>query len=485
MDVNVLACTILTFNQRFLKTGEIMFEKKRKQSFTETAKDICRYNLMRFFLAFFLFFTFSFCIFTQENELENSFSFDEEKSSDEKKFTVNIGGEAYTGLSFYFLDFQNLSEVVPSLPFWGNIKLEAKSPIAEAYMGFKLSDKTIPQIALGEKSPIKPERFIPSWIDEAYIQVSAGHTVLGGGIKKTTWGRANTMSVLDIINPHDYSDLTELNLNKTKIAQPMFFLVAYLPLDMKLDFIYLPIFEPNKIALSGRWQNNDLKKIDEIKNEKTNTLSYSQGGLRYTASIAGNHDIGIQYFCGILHQPIITKSSKQIIFSYNRYHHIGIDYSTLFGPLIIHAEFAANITNDLSGNKPDVYNPNLAWNIGLDYSLPYNLNLNLVAAETIKLNTQNINKENSSDDIEKGSKITDTHIMLAISQKLVRGAFEWKVASTFGLEDLDFMIVPSANLLLGSTVIDVGFGFFGGMKTGKFGRYINNHFIKFSVGYIF
>ena len=104
---------------------------------------------------------------------------------------------------------------------------------------------------------------LPAWIDEAYVQALTGPVVFGGGIKKINWGRSNFLSVLDIVNPKDYSKPCEFYPEKIKKASPVFFLSAYLPKEMKLEFVYLPVFEADEFALEGRWKKNIFANIEQ------------------------------------------------------------------------------------------------------------------------------------------------------------------------------------------------------------------------------
>ena len=371
---------------------------------------------------------------------------------------------------------------------------------------------------MGETAEFFPNPLFPAWIDEAYVQALTGPVVFGGGIKKINWGRANFLSVLDIVNPKDYSKPYEFYPEKIKKASPVFFLSAYLPKEMKLEFAYLPVFEADEFALAGRWEKNTFANIEqelpfsanktlvEAKKKlfsqqalKTKTFDYAQGGLRYSLTIGGTHDLGFQYFTGFLHEPNFKSKHKPSapteaeftqVFDkaeliYNRCHQIGADYEAMFGQFTVQAEFAANITADLKGNNPDIYNPNLAWNLGILYALPKNINLRLQAAETVRLLNSGINQDKLSLDTEKGSPITDSRLLFSIAQTLVRGSLEWKLNAIVEIEDADFMINPELSWLIGTIDFDLGLGFFGGKKNGKLGRYPSNHFIKMSIGYEF
>ncbi|UTD10929.1 hypothetical protein [Treponema sp. B152] len=472
--------------------------------------------MKKFFFTLVFILSISSLIFSEDNNL-GDFGFDNEESGTESSvFSIDFGGAFYAGTEVFFGALKKPENFKPPFPLWGSLHLEAKSPLAEAYASVNLNAKTL-AIGMGETAEFFPNPLFPAWIDEAYVQALTGPVVFGGGIKKINWGRANFLSVLDIVNPKDYSKPYEFYPEKIKKASPIFFLSAYLPKEMKLELVYLPVFEADEFALDGRWGKNTFANITQalpssankalveakkklfLKGQKTNTFDYAQGGLRYSLTIDGKHDLGFQYFTGFLHEPNFQSSHKpsapteaefkqvfenaQLI--YNRYHQIGADYEAMFGQFTVQAEFAANISADLKGNNPDIYNPNLAWNLGFLYALPKNINLRLQAAETVRLLNSGINQDKLNLDTEKGNPITDTRLLFSISQTLVRGSLEWKLNALVGIEDADFMINPELLWLIGTIDFDLGLGFFGGKKSGKLGRHQNNHFIKMSIGYEF
>nr|WP_314781067.1 hypothetical protein [uncultured Treponema sp.] len=472
--------------------------------------------MKKFFCTLVFILSISALIFSEDDSL-GDFGFDNEESGTESSvFSIDFGGAFYTGTEVFFDALKKPENLKQPFPLWGSLHLEAKSPLAEAYASVNLNAKTL-AIGMGETAEFFPNPLFPAWIDEAYVQALTGPVVFGGGIKKINWGRANFLSVLDIVNPKDYSKPYEFYPEKIKKASPVFFLSAYLPKEMKLEFVYLPVFEADEFALAGRWEKNTFanitqalpsvnkalveakKKLFSQQAPKTNTFDYAQGGLRYSLTIGGKHDLGFQYFTGFLHEPNFQSNYKpsapieaeftqvfenaQLI--YNRCHQIGADYEAMFGQFTVQAELAANITADLKGTNPDIYNPNLAWNLGLLYALPKNINLRLQAAETVRLLNSGINQDKLSLDTEKGSPITDTRLLFSISQTLVRGSLEWKLNAIVEIEDADFMINPELSWLIGTIDFDLGLGFFGGKKNGKLGRYPNNHFIKMSIGYEF
>ncbi|UTC67036.1 MULTISPECIES: hypothetical protein [unclassified Treponema] len=465
--------------------------------------------MKKFFFTLIFILSASVFIFGEDSDL-GDFGFDDEEDGAESGvFSIDFGGAFYAGTEVFFETLKKPESYKFPFPLWGRLHLEARSPLAEAYASVNLNGKTL-SVGMGEPAEFFPKPLFPRWIDEAYVQALTGPVVFGGGIKKINWGKAHFFSVLDTVNPKDFSLPYEFYPEKIKKSAPVFFLSAYLPKDMKLEFVYLPVFEADEFALNGRWQKNTFANLIQDlpasvqnaamhKAKKTDTIDYAQGGLRYTFNIGGKHDLGFQYFTGFLHKPNFKSDHtpsdfteaefKQVFESaeliYNRYHQIGLDYEAMFGQFTVQAEFAANISNDLKGNNPDIYNPYIAWNLGLLYALPKNINLRLQAAETIRLLNSGINQNKLSLDTENGRSVTDTRLLFSLSQTLVRGSLEWKLNALVGIEDADFFINPELSWLIGTIDFDLGLGFFGGKKTGKLGRYQNNHFIKISIGYEF
>ena len=434
-------------------------------------------------------------------EAADDFGFDSEAESG-SAFSIDIGGKLSLGGSFYFNDFKTFKDVQPGSLVEGKLHVHATAPMTEAYFGVKLNGKTLAPL-LGKTQAVFPEEpQIAPWIDEAYLKILFGQVVIAGGVQKINWGRAENLSVLDIVNPRDKTDLTLMYApQEMKIARPLISATVYLPYDLKLEGVYLPVFEGNRIVTgkTDRWYSQQFDRIVQtdpsfftraVSTVKTNTLAYSQGGGRLTAAVGGKHDFGIQYFYGRLPElafkaeyPGGGHSPAAFTGLYNPYHHIGIDYGVGLGPVSLSAELAANITSDLSGNNPSIYNPSLAWNAGAAYSAPIGFTISLTAAENIRLHhnrsTAQIN------DAEYGKKTTDTKLAFSVSQTLLRNSFEWKLGAMVGLEDADFCIMPGIHWQLATLLLDCNVGIFGGKKTGNLGQFSRNSFIRLTFAYEF
>ncbi|HCO48052.1 MAG TPA: hypothetical protein DIT55_00845, partial [Spirochaetaceae bacterium] len=122
-------------------------------------------------------------------------------------------------------DFAN-STALPA----AKISVEASGSKSDAFIGLKL-DKT-----LLTDSPA-------DILDEAWLRVFAGQVTIQGGIMRAAWGRADSLSVLDVLNPRNLSDLTLRDEKDRKIAVPMLRLTRSLGKRFTADLVYLPWFE--------------------------------------------------------------------------------------------------------------------------------------------------------------------------------------------------------------------------------------------------
>jgi hypothetical protein len=220
----------------------------------------------------------------------------------------------------------------------------------------------------------------------------------------------------------------------------------------------------------------------------TSTLEYAQAGARFTTTI-GPADFGLQYYYGRLTMPAVTfaiapsaPAPTAIYFAYNPYHQIGADWAQVLLGFNIRAELAANITGDLKGDDGSVYNPSLLWSLGFDRDLALGINLNLQCNESIRLMA---NKVVQVQDIEADTDMTSTQIIAALSKKFFRDELEARAAVLWGIEDRDFLVMPSLIWTKDSVSVELSGGIFGGDKEGQFGQYRDNNFVKAALTYSF
>jgi hypothetical protein len=238
-----------------------------------------------------------------------------------------------------------------------------------------------------------------------------------------------------------------------------------------------------------------------------NGLEHAQAGIRFTTTI-GAADVGAQYYYGTLFRPsfsidgiksflaiaeanpynlpVISAAAAELKPQglYNRYHQIGIDYAQVLFGFNMRSEFAANITDDLSGDDGAVYNPFLAWSLGFDRDVYRGINLNFQVNETIRLLNDKVNS-NHALDTEAGTHATNTALTVQISKKLLQDKLELKLTNIWNIETMDVYCIPAAFYTLGDLPAELSGGIFGGKSGGELSQYHKNGFVKTVLTYSF
>jgi hypothetical protein len=169
---------------------------------------------------------------------------------------------------------------------------------------------------------------------------------------------------------------------------------------------------------------------------------------------------------------------------YNRYHQIGIDYAQVLFGFNMRSEFAANITDDLSGDDGAVYNPFLAWSLGFDRDVYRGINLNLQVNETIRLLDDKVHSSFIVD-TEAGTHATNTALTLQISKKLLQEKLELNLTNIWNIETMDVYCIPALFYTLGDLTAELSGGIFGGKSGGELSQYHKNGFVKTVLTYSF
>jgi hypothetical protein len=371
--------------------------------------------------------------------------------------------------------------------FRGALNFEAEASNAKAV------------IHLDVNPPIDLEGFTSGSvsIDEAYLQAYYGDFELGGGLRKLTWGKADSMGPLDVINPYNYTNLTTLtDTMEMKVAQPLINGSYRLGSFSKIEAAVLPWFSPHRFAKEGdgRWAQAAptapppfTVTVNPPDTDALATLDYFQAGARFTTTI-GSVDLGAQYFYGRMYQPatiftvnVDPSPTITVDVDYNRYHQIGVDYAQDVAGFNLRAELAANITEDLSGDDGGVYNPSIAWSLGFDRDLVWGINLNLQCNESIRL----LDDEVQVFDTEAGKDITSTLITASVSKKFLRDELEVKTAAVWELENGAALIMPGIVWTKNDVALEFSGGIFAGSDEGLFGQFQDNSFIKVGLKYTF
>jgi hypothetical protein len=392
---------------------------------------------------------------------------------------LTVSGEISAAVTGYTRDYsEGLKHIKTGNIFSGALNFSAAASMAEGVI----------------KLNLKPEEN-PVAVDEAYVRVYLGKIDVEAGLRKLTWGKADSFGPLDVVNPLDSSEIfPEMadsgDLMGVKIARPLIHASGRFGQFSKLEALLVPNFEPSRFAAEGRWAAARGGLLSLASAPDTTGLDYAQAGLRFTTTL-GSSDWGAQYYYGFLPQPAVKiqispyPGAKLV---YNPYHQIGLDYAQVLYGFNLRAELAANITGDTAGDDGSVYNPAIAWSLGFDRDLFLRVNLNVQVNETIRLLNHQVGNDDLTGggfDIEGGTDLTATRIMATLSRKFLRDELELRAALVWGVEDQDFVIMPALIWTKNEVKIACSAGVFGGDPEGQLGQYHQNHFIKIGIAYTF
>jgi hypothetical protein len=364
------------------------------------------------------------------------------------------------------------------------LSLNAAGSKADARIALKLDEDLLSS---------RPENIL----DEAWLQLYTGQTIIQGGLMRHTWGRADSLSVLDILNPKDLSDLTLRDEQDRKIPQPMLRISQGLGSSLSAELVYLPWFEGDRLAMDGPWIPSQIKTLLSVPNLKFASLpdtyhfNFGQAGLRLNASLIGL-DLGAQYFYGRLTTPYINTTdiftfmyldpSRKIGIGYNTYQQIGADAAFVLGGFNVRLEGGINLTEDSAGTDTLVYNRNIVWSAGFDRELFAGINLNFQSSGKVRLQHDKIT---SPLDIESGMEISSTQLAALLSRSFLRDTLKVEFLGLLGVEKQDYMIEPGLVLSVGDAEIALRGRYFGGDSEGEFGQFNDRSYVSLSSKYEF
>jgi hypothetical protein len=276
------------------------------------------------------------------------FGFDEgaEETDSAPAVSVKVGGEIAVELVPYVYDFDK-KESAQNISFWdmasGNVNFSASGGNIDAYASFNLSADSISEL-WDEDAPLDDASYTPLIMDEAFLRAFIGPVNIEAGLRKLSWGKADSLGPLDVINPLDYSDLRNISdLQALKIARPLVHVTWNAGGFSKLEAVFIPNVAGHRFARDGRWaasQVTDMSSVEtgfssivaaqygnimaipgvadlfnNVRNNLMNSLGsdfisfpstggldYFQTGLRFTTTV-GPADIGAQYYYGNLFLP--------------------------------------------------------------------------------------------------------------------------------------------------------------------------------------
>jgi hypothetical protein len=195
----------------------------------------------------------------QDGFVEQSFGFGDDAEGGafggSGNFAVSIGGEASASMTGFVDDFADGADAVRLGDiFSGKLNFSAETSSATGVINLKLAPGPV---YYNEKSPVS--------VDEAYIRAWFGNFDVEGGLRKLTWGKADSMGPLDVVNPLDYSDISNIgDIMNLKIARPLVHASLLLGRFSKLEGVFVPNFEPVRFAQSGRWVPAQFASLNQL-----------------------------------------------------------------------------------------------------------------------------------------------------------------------------------------------------------------------------
>jgi hypothetical protein len=441
------------------------------------------------------------------------FGFSGSLSDTEDASALSISGE-FDFSSRFFINTDDPATGFTETPSSILVRMESSSSASEFSFALRLS----PEIVAN-----KPARII----DEATLRTYWGDSVeLTVGMSKVVWGKGDSLRILDVVNPQDYSDPFNTDVEGRKIAQALIKVDWRTGMVGKLEAVYVPFFQGDYLPLEGIWApkaftamrakiREDFRlgahttltgggitdpaatiiaaaQADALMEQlllypDTKSLEWGQGGLRYTDSFKGV-DIGMQYYTGFLRTPVINTDFAVLVathapvLSYNRYHQIGVDSAFVLGPYNLRAEAAWHQTYDTKGTDPLIYNPFASMVLGVDRNFGA-VSLNL---QTLGTWITNLDQATNVGDVESTAHELSGTVMGQLGYTMKNGKMEATLAGAAEIPDLNWMLVPGFTI---TPVDDVTFSFngyfFGGDSNGQFGQYHDRNFLEFKAAYAF
>jgi hypothetical protein len=470
------------------------------------------------------------------------FEDDSDEGGSSLPFNFEFGGKIEVGPTLFINDFKGDgdAESLSALDFveaYASFDISGKN--AQAFVGLNLSYASFSELKDGDFT-----LYPPALIDELWLRGYFDRFSVQAGFIKLRWGRMYSPGPLDIVNPLDYSDLTNLTESRDmKIARPMVHASYKVGDFSSFEAVFLPNFAGHKFAQDGRWIPDEYANVTSVyaggilnralqkyptyssiissvlsgmlgsfssaypEFPDTSTPDYFQAGMRFN-TVVGSVDLGFQYFYGNYLRPSVSLNGVDNFIDdlasqlpsypsmiphfdllsahieYTRYHQIGVDYSQVLAGFTLRAEFAVHITSDFSGDDGNVKNPFLAWSFGFDRDIFAGININIQCNETIRLFDDKVG-ENPAMDCEAETNAVATRLILQISKNFFRDRLECKVVGIWDIEDSGGVFIPSVAWSINDIRMELSAGFFAGDENSELGQYRDNSYVKLKLTYSF
>ena len=239
-------------------------------------------------------------------------------------------------------------------------------------------------------------RRVEPW--EMYLDCNSDVLDIRIGQQLIRWGKSDEVNPTDVFTPEDLSEfINEVERAKRKL--PVIALKSdYYYKDYALEAIWLPFFRRTRLdGAGGDWEAYLPRYYRGLglpfDSDKGPGQRISKSSYALKLKKEGEHyDISVSYSYHYAEIPALElrdftilpflPPGKAVHPVYPRQHTIGSDFETTFGKIGIRGEGAITtntpfVSTDITRSNPVIYRPALNYVIGMDYTYPENLYINL------------------------------------------------------------------------------------------------------------
>ena len=334
---------------------------------------------------------------------------------------------------------------------------------------------------------------------EAFVRYAGESWEVSLGNQIVKWGKADEVSLLDILNPDDLRGGFVRSREERKLPLPMLNLALFKDAQ-KLETIFIPFFRRSKIDLVGRdWAlfthyDREVGAFRIIETRPANDLSNSEFGLRFSGTVR-NFD----YALSLLHtredlpsfDSLITppgfrvpnpgdvslrdivmfasnpSAPQPIRLQYRRQNLLGFDFETTWKSLGLRGEVAyLRNRSFLDDRLRRVEAPVWSYVLGADYNRPGVFYCNLQFSQQIL--------GRSANGLLLADRVTNI-INGEINRKLFEDRMELAVRFLYNFTRKDYYVNPFARLKYWPGItVDIGIQRIGGPSNSTLGVFDNN-----------
>jgi len=223
-------------------------------------------------------------------------------------------------------------------------------------------------------------------VREAYLQASFGHTSIKAGIQLLIWGESNIQAITDVVTPRDYREAFLVNLEDSRLGQPMVVLDQFSPVgDWQIFFTPFP--KLNKYPRKGDAYFVDAFGGNAVTQEENGYHDFEFGG-RWRKTF-GKSDIN---FMGatLLDNDYaywkngFTPDGKMLIVKLKeRYTMVGMTFNYAVGDLLVKGETALKMPKAFNDANLQIVKKNvLDSSLGVEYAPSGSLTFGLEAGNS-------------------------------------------------------------------------------------------------------